>query len=264
MNRQSFIDAFGHIAEDPDGVDELRRLVQSMAVRGSLVPQAPGDEPASELLNRVAEMRTNRNYSRRTRRLRAQQPVGQSEFPHVPPPGWEWTRLGTFFEMQAGSNVPAGTIRDSGMYPCYGGNGVRGFVDSFNRDGSYPIIGRQGALCGNVKVAHGRFYATEHAVVVDCLGGTSVEWAALALEAMNLNQYATATAQPGLSVERISGVPIAVPPVEEQLRIVERVDELMSLCDQLEQQLLAARSLRRELAASITTHVMAGGPREAS
>lgn len=253
MNRETFLDSFGHVADSPGGIDKLRGLIRAMAVRGSLVHQNPLDEPASEFLKRVAGERAELVNTGRTRRSRPQQPVVGSEVPYPAPPGWEWTRIGTIFGMQAGSNVPAGTIQDSGLYPCYGGNGVRGYVESFNRDGSYPIIGRQGALCGNVKVANGRFYATEHAVVVDCFAGTSVAWAALALDALNLNQYATATAQPGLSVERISGVLVAVPPLEEQLRIVERVEVLMALCDELEQQ-RAARVGARTALTGATLH----------
>lgn len=75
-------------------------------------------------------------------------------------------------QLQAGKNISADKISlvqdNINKYPCFGGNGIRGYVDSYNKDGHFPIIGRQGALCGNLKYATGQFYATEHAVVVSC------------------------------------------------------------------------------------------------
>ena len=152
------------------------------------------------------------------------------------PEGWAWARLGSAFHMQAGKNIKASLLFDEqtekAPYPCFGGNGIRGFVAKSNTRGDYPIIGRQGALCGNVKRATGEFYATEHAVVVTCFSNTNVAWVCCFLTALNLNQYATATAQPGLAVSKISSVLIPVPPLAEQRRIVERVGELMPLVEE--------------------------------
>ena len=106
--------------------------------------------------------------------------------------------------------------------------GIRGYVDSYNRNGHYPIIGRQGALCGNINEAQGRFYATEHAVVVETYAGVNVDWVIMLLEAMNLNQYATATAQPGLSVATIKEVKFCLPPLKEQSRIVSELNKWLS------------------------------------
>ena len=102
-------------------------------------------------------------------------------------------------------------------------------MDSYNHDGDYPIIGRQGALCGNINRATGKFYATEHAVCVDTYAGTNISWACLFLAALNLNQYATATAQPGLAVANINEVLIPVPPLPEQSKIVEKISSLMGI-----------------------------------
>lgn len=234
-------------------------MILNLAVKGRLVRQDPSDEPASELLSRVSKERQGNDRRRRARRPRAdasKQTRGPSS-PYPAPAGWAWSTLGALFGLRAGKNVPAGTIREAGRYPCFGGNGVRGYVESFNRDGSHPVIGRQGALCGNVKIANGRFFATEHAVVVDVFAGTSVAWAGLALQSLNLNQYATATAQPGLSVERISEVPIPVPPLAEQLRIVERVASLTALCDELEREQSARTEARSALTAASVNRVTA-------
>ena len=96
-----------------------------------------------------------------------------------------------------------------------------------------PNGGRQGALCGNINLASGDFYATEHAVVVDHFGITDVLWSAYFLKALNLNQYATATAQPGLAVSKIVNVLIPLPPLAEQKRIVQKLDEILPLCEKL-------------------------------
>ena len=152
------------------------------------------------------------------------------EIPFEIPDSWEWCRIGSVFTLQAGKNISANQIAENveeGLYPCFGGNGVRGYVPLFNREGYYPIIGRQGALCGNINLANGQFYATEHAVCVETFANTNVLWCCCFLTALNLNQYATATAQPGLAVANINEVLIPLPPLSEQHRIVAKIEELL-------------------------------------
>ena len=151
------------------------------------------------------------------------------EIPFEIPSNWCWARIGTLFNLQAGKNIQASEIQDhptEKLYPCYGGNGIRGYVTNYNHEGDYPLIGRQGALCGNINRATGKFYATEHAVAVTTFSNVDVSWCCLFLKALNLNQYATATAQPGLAVSNIVDVLIPLPPLKEQRRIVKRTDEL--------------------------------------
>ena len=155
------------------------------------------------------------------------------------PKGWCLSTLGEVFTLQAGKNITAKDIKDaiteSHSYKCYGGNGVRGFVALYNREGDFPIIGRQGALCGNINIAKGKFYATEHAVVVESYCDVDLMWAYYILITLNLNQYATATAQPGLSVAVINDVCIPIPPRKEQERISKEIGHWFALIDQIEQ-----------------------------
>ena len=154
------------------------------------------------------------------------------DVPFEVPGGWVWSTLGEYFNLQAGKFISADDIHEeSSHYPyrCFGGNGIRGYVATFNRTGDYPIIGRQGALCGNINYASGEFYATEHAVVVESFGGTNTLWARYLLEQLNLNQYATATAQPGLSVKTINEVAIPIPPIGEQQRIAEAINRCFDI-----------------------------------
>ena len=158
--------------------------------------------------------------------------------PFEVPQSWCWTTLGEIFTLQAGKNIAAKEISDrqdeTCPFPCYGGNGIRGYVSSHNRNGHFPIIGRQGALCGNINVADGLFYATEHAVVVETYCNIDIVWAANALTYLNLNQYATSTAQPGLSVSTINEVMIPLPPIKEQTRIVYSLNKWFVLIDTIE------------------------------
>ena len=107
----------------------------------------------------------------------------------------EWTAINEVMNMRAGQHISASNINDypddEYQYPCFGGNGVRGFVKSNSHDGKYLLIGRQGALCGNVQRTDGKFYATEHAVVVRSKRAINLDWAFHLLTMMNLNQYAS-------------------------------------------------------------------------
>ena len=128
--------------------------------------------------------------------------------------------IGDYLLLKAGKAMPADRISSSkadGMFPCFGGNGIRGYVDSYNYDGDYAIIGRQGALCGNVCLAQGKFYATEHAVVVTPKAIVDSTWLFFALNQMNLNQYARGVAQPGLAVNELEKLPFSVPDINKQI-----------------------------------------------
>ena len=153
------------------------------------------------------------------------------------PNNWCWCRICEIFNLQAGKTISASEISETSNgndYLCYGGNGIRGYVKNYNREGYYPLIGRQGALCGNVNFTNGKFYATEHAVVVDTYANMNEDWEGLFLKALDLNQYATATAQPGLAVKNINEEAIPLPPLAEQKRIVAAFEKLLPLCEKLE------------------------------
>lgn len=95
------------------------------------------------------------------------------------PEGWEWARLKHICMMVAGKSKPSNQIKMkpfTGNYPCFGGNGIRGYADEYNQNGVFNIIGRQGALCGNINIVSGKFFATEHAVVTTLFSEIDFNW----------------------------------------------------------------------------------------
>ena len=218
---------------------ELKNSILQLAIQGKLVEQRPEEGTAQEL---YAQIQAEKQRLIKEGKLKKEKPlpeITENEKPFDIPDEWMWVRIGQIFNLQAGKNITATDIYDEPSekhkYLCYGGNGVRGYVSRFNREGNFALIGRQGALCGNINIANGQFYATEHAVVVDHYNLTDVLWGGWFLKALNLNQYATATAQPGLAVSNIIKVLIPLPPLAEQKRIVAEIEELLPLVDRYEQ-----------------------------
>lgn len=166
-------------------------------------------------------------------------------------PEWTARRLGDACSLQAGMFVRASEIKDQyevGLYPCYGGNGLRGYTATFTHDGAFPLVGRQGALCGNVKFCTGKFHATEHALVATPKTGIDVKWLYYALDFLNLNRFATGQAQPGLSVDVLEKVHFSAPDkVDEQHRIAACLSSLDDLIAAQSEKLKALRTHKRGL-----------------
>jgi len=150
------------------------------------------------------------------------------------PGHWKTVRLKRICNMKNGNNLTSNDISDTGDYPVYGANGFRGFYKSYNKEGEYLIVGRQGALAGNVHRVCGRFWATDHAVVTTVSNFQNIGFVYYSLKAMNLNQYAFDTAaQPGLAVSRIIALHTTLPPLPEQQAIVAYLDDKCAKLDRL-------------------------------
>ena len=131
-------------------------------------------------------------------------------------------------EFQSGKNIKAEMITSQGLYPVYGGNGLRGFTESYNHDGDYILIGRQGALCGNIRKVTGRTYVTEHAIAVCASKENETTFLQYLFQKMRLGQYSDQSAQPGLAVNKLLRLNIKVPSKIEQAKIAK----ILSLIDE--------------------------------
>jgi type I restriction enzyme S subunit len=162
----------------------------------------------------------------------------------------EWKTLGELFKMRAGHHISANKIMDKvsndHIYPCFGGNGIRGYVQAKSHNGEHLLIGRQGAYCGNVQRMKGEFYATEHAVVVTINDAVNLDWAFHLLTVMNLNQFASQSAQPGLAVGVLQNLKIPVPALKKQVHIASILDKFDTLTNSITEGLPREIALRQQ------------------
>jgi type I restriction enzyme S subunit len=242
----------------PDQINQLRQTILNLAVRGRLVPQDPSDEPASELLERIAGWRSKAVREGRIRLPR--KPLSAIKPPDGPyelPLQWQWSRLGELIYIRSGDGLTKEAMR-SGRIPVFGGNGVTGFHDTPNVREPTIVIGRVGYYCGSIHVTPAQAWVTDNAFVTDfCTEAIAQPFLVLLLTATNLKENENATAQPVISGSKIYPIVVGLPPLAEQCRIVAKVDELMALCDRLEASLTSGQDHSSRLLDALLAEALA-------
>lgn len=206
---------------------EKRQAVISHAVTKGLNPDAPMKDSGVEWLGEVPEH-------------------------------WQVAKLSYVLKLKSGDGITSEDIEPEGSYPVFGGNGVRGYTTKYNCYGDFVLIGRQGALCGNINIAKGRFYASEHAVVVHPQKQCGITFISEFLRLMDLGQYSVSAAQPGISVERINMLYIALPPYAEQVSIGEQVTEVKTKIELLMMQASKGIELLKERRTALISAAVTG------
>lgn len=183
-----------------DALNERKQIIVTRAVTSGLNPDAPLRDSGIDWLGQIPEH-------------------------------WNTRKIKYFARLKSGKNVTSEQItpeKQENLFPVFGGNGLRGYFSKYNTDGDFAIIGRQGALCGNINYAIGQFWATDHAVVCTPIIDYPLLWFGETLKVANLNQYATQSAQPGLSVERVKNVSLPCPPKDEMVSIADYIQNIIS------------------------------------
>ncbi len=145
-----------------------------------------------------------------------------------------------FDHFRSGQNITSTQISEEGEYPVYGGNGLRGFTNRFTHEGFFLLIGRQGALCGNINRSNGKTYISEHAIACRANDTSDTEWLAQRLDYFKLNRLSESSAQPGLSVSKLQRFKLTVPSLPEQQKIAQfltAVDKRIQLLTRKKEQL---------------------------
>lgn len=175
------------------------------------------------------------------------------------PEHWLLCNLKYLCSMKSGKNLTSIQITENGPYPVYGGNGVRGYYSQYNVSGECLIIGRQGALCGNVHYVHEKIWATDHAVVTQVYNFIHLKFFYYLLTAMNLNRYASQTAaQPGLAVSNILNQKVCFPPINEQRKIAVYLEHQCIFIDNLINNINKTISFLQEYRTRLVADVVTG------
>ena len=150
-------------------------------------------------------------------------------------------------EFRSGRNISATLIHQNGNYPVYGGNGIRGYCNQYSHDGEYVVVGRQGALCGNVRLIQGKNYLSEHAIAVQANEANETKFLLYLLDYMKLGQYSDQGAQPGLAVNKLLRLKCMVPDKQTQIKIASFLMSFDFQISTQERMLMLLNTQRRAL-----------------
>ena len=239
----------------PNGITKLRELILTLAMQGKLVEQDPNDSPALELLKEIEAEKQRLVKAGKIKVPKPLPPINPEEVPYQLPQGWKWVRLGDLFRVASGNNLPKDKML-AGEIPVFGGNGITGYHNAANTDRPVIVIGRVGYYCGSIHLTPAKAWITDNAFFTiydeDRLDQAWVIWL---LKTVNLQADTSSTAQPVISGGKIYPIPIPLPPLPEQHRIVARIDQLMALCDALEQNISDATDKQTELLRAVMAQV---------
>ena len=223
----------------------LRQKILDLAIHGKLVPQAPNDEPASVLLERIKAEKER--LIKEGKIKRSKKSAKSSDTPHyenVLPDGWCLTDIGELLINRDGERKPVSSVirskQTSKIYDYYGAAGVIDKVDSYLFDERLLLIGEDGANLlsrskNNAFFAEGRYWVNNHAHVLDATDKNLLDFIAIVINSMKLDDYITGSAQPKLSQDNLNKIPIVLPPLAEQQRIIAEIKKWFTLIDQIEQ-----------------------------
>lgn len=234
---------------------DLRKTILTLSVQGKLVPQDPNDEPALALLDQIAAHKAALSKAGKLRGLTSVAPMVQEESDFELPATWTWVRFGEIMVNRDGERVPVSKeerATKAKTYDYYGASGVIDKIDSYLFDKPLLLIGEDGANLINRStpiafMARGKYWVNNHAHVLDGLSEDFLRYIELHINAISLERYVTGSAQPKMNQAKMNSIPIALPPLAEQRRIVAKFDQLMALVSQLETQLTASRAIAAKL-----------------
>ncbi|GAB4591049.1 restriction endonuclease subunit S [Edwardsiella tarda] len=257
------------------GIKKLRELILELAVRGKLVPQDPSDEPASVLLERIAAEKARLVKEKKIKKSKALPEISEEEKPFELPEGWIWARLNDLGDWGAGAtptrsnsdfyggNIPwfkSGELTSDYIFKSEESVTELALSKSSLRynDVGDVLVAMYGATIGKTAILGVK--ATTNQAVCACtpFDGFSNLYLLQLLKAYRprLIGMGAGGAQPNISKDKIIATIVALPPFNEQKRIVSKIDDLMTLCDQLEQrsesQLAAHQTLVETLLATLT------------
>ena len=228
---------------------KLRQKILDLAIHGKLVPQDPNDEPASVFLERIRAKKERLISEGKIKRSRKTVKTSdtlhyEQDMPFEVPQGWVWTTLESCTINRDNERIPvASAIRSKQQhkkYDYYGAAGIIDKVDNYIFNERLLLVGEDGANLlsrakNNAFFAEGKFWVNNHAHILDSYPKKVLDFVAIVINSMNLEMYISGSAQPKLSQDNLNRIPIPLPPLAEQQRIVAEIERWFSLIDTIEQ-----------------------------
>jgi type I restriction enzyme S subunit len=275
-NWQRLAEHFDTLFTTEASLDALKQTILQLAVMGKLVPQDPNDEPASELLKRIAKERARLEAEGTIRKDKALAALGEDEKPFELPMGWEWAQVCTAFSTTSGNTFDAALEIERGSiaYVKVGDMNLPGnelhittssrYIDPDAKmerwlipTGSIVFPKRGGAIATNKKRIVGKpIFVDLNTMAITPIQGIETNYAYVWLSTIDLASLNTGTSVPQINHKDVDPLPFPVPPLAEQHRIVAKVDELMALVDRLKVDLAESRTRQERLAATLIEFVL--------
>ncbi len=238
-----------------DLLKKLRQQVLQDAIQGKLVPQDPNDEPASILLERIKAEKEKLVREKKIKKEKPLPPIKPEEIPFEIPENWVWCRLGEMAINRDGERKPISQnerAKRAKIYDYYGASGIIDKIDGYTHEGEFLLIGEDGA---NLRMkstpiafkAKGKFWVNNHAHVLDFIHPITMDYMENCLNGIDINGFITGGFQPKLSQGKLNIIPIPLPTLSEQNRIVTKINQLMTLYDELEQSVQQNQKYIQEL-----------------
>ena len=237
-SEEMFFDYLKYLMLSIDYSFIITGAAQPQITRQKLAPTKIGIPPKSTQLAIVSELdKINELIRLKKEQLKDFDNLSQSIFyemfgdPVENEKGWETKRLGELYKMKSGDGLSTKSF-EKGDIPVYGGNGISGYHNQYNKDGSYIIIGRVGVYCGNVRIVKGRFWLTDNAFELFYDNSIQNEvFICSLLTHLNLRQYANAAAQPVISNNTLKHVNVPIPPLHLQQHFAQRIEVQKAIAD---------------------------------
>ena len=220
--------------------EQLRASILQYAMEGKLVKQNPDDEPASELIKKIEKEKNKLIKEGKIKKNKKLPAIEKDEKPFDIPDSWEWVRLGSILYNLDGKRVPVSVSernKKGKVYDYYGASGVIDKIDNYIFSKPLLLISEDGAnlLARRTPIAFiatGKYWVNNHAHVFDGINLLFLKYISIFIESIDVSKYVTGTAQPKLNQQNLNKILVAVPPLEEQKRIVAKIEKLMPLVDE--------------------------------
>lgn len=229
--------------------NSIKKSILQYAIEGKLTEQSEKDEPVEKLLKRIKEEREKLIKEGKIKKDKTTSEIYRKdgsyyeritdgknilkdvciddELPFEIPDSWVWLRGINLITISSGNFLTRSKMSKDGTYPVYGGNGITGYHNEYNVPKSTLVIGRVGFYCGSTHITEGMSWVTDNAFILKFYYNKfNIEFFKYYIDIVNLRKFSKQTAQPVISTGSIYSLLIPIPPIEEQKRIVDKINRV--------------------------------------